>query len=681
MHQTPSKLILPGIFKLGLPALLAMAIAGCGGGSGGDGGGSTQAYQVSGTAEGNGSISPASATVNDGADTSFSLTPDSGYAIASVTGCGGSLDGDTYTTGTITAACTVNASFELAPPPAPTLSLTPEAIKTFQFSWDDVTGETEYTLLEDPSGNSGYTEIASIAADATSHELVVSLPKRVNARYILEACNSGGCSESAAVYVSGALEQAIGYLKASNTGVLDLFGEAIALSGDGNTLAVGAPFEDGNATGVNGTSNNFAANAGAVYVFVRNVSTWNQQAYIKASNSDTGDQFGDSVALSADGSILAIGAPSERSSTTGVNSLPNDDANASGAVYVFTRDGDSWDEQAYIKASNTDDSDFFGKNLALSGDGKTLAVGATGEDSSTTSINSTPNEDATDAGAVYVFTYRYVLSEAGLAWREQAYIKPSNTDADDKFGQSLALSGDGDTLAVGSPDEDSSSNSVNSTPDNDEANAGAAYVFTRSDFTWSQHAYVKAANNGSGDQFGGSIALSNDGNTLAVGARLEDSTISGVNGLPSDSGINTGAVYVFTRNAALWDQNAFIKASNPGNIDVFGDTLTLAGDGNTLAVGAVRESSGSTGLNSTPNDDVERAGAVYVFTLDSGTWSQQAYVKATNPGVGYDFGSDVALADDGSTLAVGSKYEKSGSTGVDSTPDETATNAGAAYLY
>src|SRR5262245_6223338 len=99
-----------------------------------------------------------------------------------------------------------------------------------------------------------------------------------------------------------------GYLKASNTNANDEFGYLIAFSGD--TLVVGAPNEDSNAAGVNGDqTNNSSADSGAVYVFTRTGGVWTQQAYLKASIPNSGDQFGVSVAI--DGDTLAVGAMNE----------------------------------------------------------------------------------------------------------------------------------------------------------------------------------------------------------------------------------------------------------------------------------------------------------------------------------------------------------------------------------
>ena len=152
----------------------------------------------------------------------------------------------------------------------------------------------------------------------------------------------------------------IAYLKASNPGMFDHFGEggaldghignSVAISGDGNTIAVGAQHESSGARGINGNQHDESAyNAGAVYVYVRSGATWAQQAYVKASNTGRraaegglvgdGDQFGLSVALSGDGNTMAVGAPTEDSAATGINGDPSDNSVPyAGAVYVFVRD-------------------------------------------------------------------------------------------------------------------------------------------------------------------------------------------------------------------------------------------------------------------------------------------------------------------------------------------------------
>ncbi len=168
------------------------------------------------------------------------------------------------------------------------------------------------------------------------------------------------------------------YVKAAAPGGEDLFGYAVALSSDGSTMAVGAHTENGAVKAGDRTDAAYAS--GAVYVLVRGPKGWTEQARLKASNLDANDQFGSQVALSRDGNTLAVAAHFEDSAATGVNGNQSDNSMAdSGAVYVFTRSGTTWTQQAYIKASNTgeaEDGDTFGYSLALSGDGNTLAAGS-----------------------------------------------------------------------------------------------------------------------------------------------------------------------------------------------------------------------------------------------------------------------------------------------------------------
>jgi len=270
------------------------------------------------------------------------------------------------------------------------------------------------------------------------------------------------------------------YVKASNPREGAQFGFSIALSGDGNTLAVGSQMEESAATGINGNQDDHSAfGAGAVYVYVRRGNGWSQQAYIKASNTGQDDQFGFNVALSADGNTLAVSAPYEDSAATGINGNQADNSMLnSGAVYVFTRTGSTWSQQAYIKASNTgeaDEGDQFGYSIGLTADGNNLVVGAIGEDSAATGVDGNQKDNAAQgAGAAYVF------SRSGSTWSQQAYLKAANAGANFLFGYSVAFSGDGSTIAVGSFDEGGSSREINGPYDRRAAGTGAVYVFTRS---------------------------------------------------------------------------------------------------------------------------------------------------------------------------------------------------------
>jgi len=369
-----------------------------------------------------------------------------------------------------------------------------------------------------------------------------------------------------AVYVftrSGGRWTQHAYLKASNTGeksegeVLvgggdgDQFGFSLALSADGNTIAVGAVGEDSTATGINGNqADNTAVSAGAVYVFRRAGNSWSQQAYVKPMTPAmfaAGDLFGFSLGLSADGNTLAVGVYDEGGSSRQVNGPVDNMRGGSGAVYVFTRTGTTWSQQAYVKVSTAEGGDSWGVSLALSDDGNTLAVGSVDEDCTATGVNppGCDMDQKTDVstGAVALF------ARNGTTWSQQAYLKASNTDTEDWFGIRLAMSGDGNTLAVAAVLEDGNAQGINGKQDDNSAvEAGAAYFFTRSGSTWAQQAYVKSSNNEAFDEFGNSAALSRDGRTLVVGARGEDSSARGVNGNQADNSVDeSGAAYVFTR--------------------------------------------------------------------------------------------------------------------------------------
>jgi trimeric autotransporter adhesin len=463
------------------------------------------------------------------------------------------------------------------------------------------------------------------------------------------------------------LPKSIAYIKGSNTSKGNQFGSAIALSADGNTLAVSATAEDSAAKGVNGVSKDHAVNAGAVYVYTRDNKGWKQQAYLKASNAARGAQFGNSLSLSTDGNLLAVGSPGEASSATGINGNQSDDSMpSSGAVYVFARAGAAWSQQAYVKSSNTGGPDVgyqFGFAVSLSGDGSTLAVSQTSDPSNATGINGDQkNTAAVDSGAVFIF------SRTGNTWSQQAYVKAGTTTPGLLFGYSVGLNGKGDTLGVGAY--------------NDSGRRGAVYVFTRNNGTWSQQTRLLATNGQVGDYLGCSMAISDDGNTI-VGGTVEDKYAQINAGAGREVLDSVGGAYVFVRAAGQWSQQAYVKAFNPRENDQFGWAVAISRDGNTIAVGSHLEDSGAKRVNGDQADaSTEDSGAVYVYTRTGATWNPTAYVKASNTTTAAEFGISVALNGDGKMLAVGATKENSTAKGVNGNQDDkSALNAGAAYVY
>jgi hypothetical protein len=589
------------------------------------------------------------------------------------------------------------------PPASPVLTLTPHP-KRLDLSWNAVPTALSYKVFLNPDGISGFSQVgADMVAPATSASLDVAVHtfQWPAALLRVEACNDTACTGSAAQSTATAMLPAIGYLKAASVDSSDTFGTSVAVSGDGTTVVVGVPGEDSSATGIDGNAaNNSAAtsNSGAAYVFARTAGEWLQQAYVKASSTAADNAFGTTVAISTDGSTIAIGAPNRNTSA--------------GAVYVFVRNGASWVQQgAALTASNTQGDDRFGIALALSANGSVLAIGAIGEDSDGTGAG---NNSAADAGAAYVFT------RGGSTWSQQAYLKASNAQEDDLFGGAVALNAAGTTLAVGATGEASASTTINGDQTNNAAGgAGAVYVFTNNGVNWTQSAYIKAPNAEPIDGFGAAVALSADGNTLAVGAPQEDGTVTGAQAFPLDPppavpppdpnvppppgapnplpttfeglcaaavlrptvGCESGAVYIFVRDAGVWSAQSYIKGSNNEYEDRFGASVALSADGDAVAIGSPSEDSSALGIEGNETvDDAPGAGAAYLYRRgDDGTWTQQSYVKASNTDADDAFGTSVAVSSDAAALVVGATGE-AGSSSTDQNND-TAAAAGAAYLY
>lgn len=415
------------------------------------------------------------------------------------------------------------------------------------------------------------------------------------------------------------------YIKASNADNSDNFGASVAIHQD--TIAVGANFESSNQTVI--TNGNTAASAdntvmssGAVYVYKRTGVNWNQEAYIKASNANAGDFFGANIAISYD--TIAVGAYGEASSqtsiTNGTTASSSNAASSSGAVYVYFRTGTTWAQQAYIKASNANSGDVFGTSLAL--DNNLLVVGAKGESSNQTFITNgntaaSLDNSANSSGAAYI--YRRVST----SWAQDAYLKASNTDANDFFGSSVAISGN--TVVVGAKNEASNqtyiTNGTSSSSDNSLSYSGAVYVYLYSGGGWAQEAYIKPSVSNIALYFGSSVDIKGD--ILAVGAAGERSNqnyiTNGSSASTDTSLVTAGAVFVFKRNMGIWTQVAYVKPPNPNSSDYFGNHLCLSG--NTLTVSSTGEDSSQKTIQNmtsgfTYDESSASSGAVYVFKFD-----------------------------------------------------------------
>lgn len=398
---------------------------------------------------------------------------------------------------------------------------------------------------------------------------------------------------------------------------------------------------------------------------------------IVGSNTEEGDRLGYAVSISDDGSTLAVGAYEEDSISTGINGNELDNSALwSGAVYVYQKTDEGWVQEAYIKSSNNEFSDSFGVSVSLSGDGKTLAVGAHNESSAADGINGDQGDNSAEwSGAAYVF------KKDGTEWIQEAYIKASDSRRYNYFGTSLVLSGDGNTLAVSAPQENSNMTTINGGRANQFdppiLDSGAVYVFRRQGSNWIEQAHIKSSDTQKTSYFGETVDLSDDGNTLIAGSRRQDTEV----------GQDSGAVYVFDFDGENWNQNSrLIGNGNQGGGDQFGQSVSISGDGRTIAVGARGDASGMLGIN--PDETFEDgkyyhySGAAYVFIHSDTTWVQQAYIKASNTEETDYFGMSISLSKNGNTLAVGANFEDSGLAGVNAEQiDNSESNSGAVYTY
>lgn len=410
------------------------------------------------------------------------------------------------------------------------------------------------------------------------------------------------------------------------------FGDSLALSGDGKTLAVGTAQDFIGRSGVFTPSS--AANSSAAQCL----------EYYPSSAASTSSVSSSSSSVSSSTSS----ATSSSSSFLG--------GTGSGAVYTFRLTETGWTEEAHIKASNAQTNDAFGTSVALSTDGNTLVVGAVGEDSQAQGVNgnqadnscfyvnSQTSQYVLDLSCKTAVNYvsfginngaAYVFNRTDGVWVQTTYLKPPATFFTTLFGSSVDISGDGSTLVVGARGDTNDTVDI-STPDNIDSNqvqrvaaqlgSGSAYVYRRTGESWAPEARIKPATTLLGAEFGGSVSLSHDGNILAVGAFRESSNAAGINGDAGDTSMTrAGAAFVYIRNNTVWTQKSYVKSPTPGAYNDFGLNVKLSGDGQTMAVGAHRESEGantSASASSVANSNssaassenkLEASGVVYIY--------------------------------------------------------------------
>ena len=359
-------------------------------------------------------------------------------------------------------------------------------------------------------------------------------------------------------------------------------GSPLSLSSNGCTLVVGAPGDN--------------SNQGSVYIYKWNENSWIESKLI-ASDGESGDYFGFSVSTASDGNILVSGSW-------------RDDSNR-GAVYVYRLNNGSWGETKIV-SSDGEVGDNFGLSVSISADGDTLIAGA--------------YHDA-PGGSSYVYKWN------GNSWIETKLTSSDGTTGD-IYGFHVAVSSNGNILAVGAPGDDSS--------------MGSVYFYKWINNNWTE-TKITASDREAGDFFGRIVSLSSNGNVLLTGAYKDDISTN----------TDQGSAYIYRYNGSSWDETK-ITAADGELTDYFGYSASLSSDGNTMIVGAV-------------SDTVEchtDQGSVYVFNREGNDWNE---IKFTSlDGAASDlFGYSTFVSADGNTFAVGAPGADIGSN----------ADQGAVYVY
>jgi hypothetical protein len=588
------------------------------------------------------------------------------------------------------------------PIPTPTPTPTPEprpAVPTFSFS---IQPKTLVFNIDPAPGATFYRLVRGVANDFAQGGPtfnVITSPLRLNLavhldvpspQFRVEACNSGGCTPSREI---ATLDQAgsvlaTGLIKASDSTSAAAVGSAVAISGDGSTVAIGAP--------------ELNAGAGAVYIYKRPLdgSAALSRLPVKlAPVVAAGTRFGASLALNEDGSILVVGAPGDANSTIigqQYPEAPDQRAPAAGGLFVYQSGDGTWSQApAYLKGSRAVAGNRLGASVAMSADGLTLVAGAPGDDSR---LGSGLDTAAPESGTVFLYS-RATTAEA---WKSDLPLKNDVPTPDNfaLFGASVAIS-DGSDLGgstlkyvlVGAP------GSLRMVGGAGEDVDGAAYLFLNSNNATGRVGMVKSPRVASKAEFGAAVALSSDASTVVIGAPAEDTFVSA--GAMTGDGTDSGAIFVYRRTDLTGSMGtpAFIKAKFPNAGARFGSSLSITAFGDTIAVGSPGDNGLQFGVDGSADlaQAAPRAGAVDILLRDnrrdwsaftspaSATRPTKRYIKASNTSAEDRFGTSVQLSPGGTTLVVGAPNEDSNYANFDDpnqgSVDNSLLNAGAAYLY
>ncbi|WP_198147260.1 InlB B-repeat-containing protein [Gilvimarinus polysaccharolyticus] len=631
---------------------LSIAVAtGCGGDNNTEG---LETIKVTASSGEGGTVTPLESDVPRGAVLHVTAQPELGYRLLSMSGCDGAITGENnYKSAEIEAPCHIEATFETGPvEELGNLQFSNTSIaRSIGFKWDEVTYALRYKLYKNIDGQSGFTQIGpEFAGDELSYQSVETLYDNLNAEYKLEACNDESCTDSELLVTDSAINQAIGYVKRPNGDNSLRLGYALAFSSDGKTLVASAP--------ENCSADNDGLCSGVVYVYRLGDTSWQFEAAIELDDIRADSRFGERLSLSRDGNMLAISAPLVSASFSDTNNT------RVGAVYIYEFSDDSWTQMQALSGDDQGEDDTrllgFGADIALSGDGDTLAVVA----------QELIDEDG------QALLYRLTLDEDDeRVWELEQRFDTASAVSLDNSGDYLAL---GVRNAAGLEDE--------------EANVGVTELYhygvdaddEDEGEVWQLDAELNAPEVFVGQHFGHRVLLSSNGQKLLVGVNYDSTVVE-------TAELERPEVYMYQRNSDQWSlAHTFAQLEQQGASNTeddgwsrYGSALAMNSDGTRVLIGDPAEDGDGNGFFA--NDSInsaQLAGAAYLYNYVDGAWQDEVYIKAKNTDAGDRFGAAVSISGDGKIIAVGAPEEDGSAVGVDTVvAADNADGSGAVYLY
>jgi hypothetical protein len=528
----------------------------------------------------------------------------------------------------LTLTFSVSAFSQTSVPPAPTLTVGAQ-FKGLTFDWDSVPGATSYQLEYRANQTGPFVQHTVFPASYTS--TAISFPLHLYnwtyARYRLAACNSAGCSRSPAVSVSALRRDAVGYFKAAQPRQRTFFGDRVDLSPNGNNMVATAPFEN--------TYSGDIIYGGSVYVFRKGGDRrWRQRARIDAQSAAYGEsEIFLSTAISASGDTVAVGLPTTFT----------DGASGYGEVDIYQATNNVWSRTRVPRPADADD---FGWQVALNDAGDILAV------------------DVND-GNNSLIIYRLING----TWQNVRQLSETSL-SHPEWCNKIVLSRDGTTIAEFCEEPGTTTR------------VRRNYIRVHSGPNWSVRTDITLSYPANNNTFYNHQGLSLDrtGDTLAVQFGLvQNGTVQ----------TDEGAVKVYKRASGVYSEVTTLTPGpwrNTSNDSFFGQTLSLSGDGQTLAVGDAADNGNGWGPRAAPLiSGTAQTGAVYVYRLKD-TWKLANMVKPNYnpnpPGQTLTFPEHVVLNGDGKSLIVAAPRESSSASGIDGDwANYGRPGSGAIFMY